>query len=125
MKCMKLINFFMSLLIPGPRSLGREINVYLQPLIEELKELRTFEVRTYDSLTGKFFQLHATLLWTINDFSTYVDLTGWSTKGYQTCLICLGDRSLFEIRGRISFMGHRLIFQITTCGVEVGYTMER
>ncbi|KAA0051711.1 uncharacterized protein E5676_scaffold827G00140 [Cucumis melo var. makuwa] len=38
-KCMKETNFFMSLLIPGPRSPGREIDVYLQPLIEELKEL--------------------------------------------------------------------------------------
>ncbi|KAL0556569.1 hypothetical protein IC582_005083 [Cucumis melo] len=38
-KCMKETNFFMSLLIPSPRSPNREIDVYLQPLIEELKEL--------------------------------------------------------------------------------------
>ena len=38
-KCMKGTNFFMSLLILGPRSSGMEIDVYLQPLIEELKEL--------------------------------------------------------------------------------------
>ncbi|TYJ97044.1 uncharacterized protein E5676_scaffold506G001100 [Cucumis melo var. makuwa] len=46
-KCMKETNFFMSLLIPDPKSPGREIDVYLQPLIEELKELWTFggEVR--------------------------------------------------------------------------------
>ncbi|KAA0040340.1 hypothetical protein E6C27_scaffold460G00450 [Cucumis melo var. makuwa] len=31
----------------------------------------------------------------------------WSTKGYQACPICMGDRSSFGIRGRISFMGHR------------------
>ncbi|KAA0066001.1 uncharacterized protein E5676_scaffold120G00360 [Cucumis melo var. makuwa] len=41
-KCMKETNFFMSLLILGPQSPGREIDVYLQPLIEELKELWTF-----------------------------------------------------------------------------------
>ena len=64
-------------------------------------------VRTYDSLTGQFFQLHAVLLWTINDFSTYGDLSGLNTKGYQACPICMGDRSLFGIQGRISFMGHR------------------
>ncbi|TYK24037.1 CACTA en-spm transposon protein [Cucumis melo var. makuwa] len=52
-KCMKETNFFMSLLIPGPRSPGRKIDVYLQPLIEKLKELWTFGVHTYDSLTGK------------------------------------------------------------------------
>ncbi|KAL0540109.1 hypothetical protein IC582_024338 [Cucumis melo] len=51
-KCMKETNFFMSLLILGPKTPGRKIDVYLQPLIEELKELWTFGVRTYDSLTG-------------------------------------------------------------------------
>ncbi|KAA0049900.1 uncharacterized protein E5676_scaffold105G00450 [Cucumis melo var. makuwa] len=106
-KCMKETNFFISLLIPDPISPGREIDVYLQPLIEELKELWTFGVHTYDSLTGQFFQLYAALLWMINDFSTYGDLSGWSTKGYQACPICMGDRSSFGIRGRISFMGHR------------------
>ena len=38
-KCMKESNFFMSLLIPGPRSSSKKIDVYLQPLIEELKQL--------------------------------------------------------------------------------------
>ncbi|KAA0062837.1 hypothetical protein E6C27_scaffold146G00040 [Cucumis melo var. makuwa] len=56
---------------------------------------------------SQFFQLYATLLWTINDFSAYDDLSGWSTKGYQACPICMGDRSSFGIRGRISFMGYR------------------
>ncbi|KAA0065572.1 uncharacterized protein E6C27_scaffold90G00100 [Cucumis melo var. makuwa] len=106
-KCMKETNFFTSLLIPSPKSPGREIDVYLQPLIEELKELWTFGVRTYDSLTSQFFQLYAALLWTINDFPAYGDLSGWSTKGYQACSIWMGDRSSFGIRGRISFMGHR------------------
>ncbi|KAA0055506.1 uncharacterized protein E5676_scaffold282G00500 [Cucumis melo var. makuwa] len=43
-KCMKESNFFISLLIPSPRSPGREIDIYLQLLIEELKELWTFVV---------------------------------------------------------------------------------
>ncbi|KAA0043440.1 uncharacterized protein E6C27_scaffold1639G00520 [Cucumis melo var. makuwa] len=79
-KCMKETNFFMSLLIPYPRSLGREIDVYLQPLIEELKELWTFGVHTYDYFTCQFFQLYAVLLWMINDFPAYDDLSRWSTK---------------------------------------------
>ena len=36
-KCMKSPFFIMSLLIPGPKSPGNEIDVYLQPLIDELK----------------------------------------------------------------------------------------
>ncbi|KAA0053243.1 uncharacterized protein E6C27_scaffold102G00290 [Cucumis melo var. makuwa] len=38
-KCMKESNFFMSLLILDPRSPGRKIDVYLQPLIEKLEQL--------------------------------------------------------------------------------------
>ncbi|TYK10627.1 uncharacterized protein E5676_scaffold315G001070 [Cucumis melo var. makuwa] len=38
-KCTKESNFFISLLIPGSRSPGRKIDVYLQPLSEELKQL--------------------------------------------------------------------------------------
>ncbi|KAA0062931.1 uncharacterized protein E6C27_scaffold468G00250 [Cucumis melo var. makuwa] len=97
----------MSLLIPDPRSPDREIDVYLQPLIEELKELWTFRVCMHDSFTGQFFQLYAILLWMINDFPTCDDLSGWSIKRYQACPMCMGDRSSFGIRGRISFMGHR------------------
>ncbi|TYK16523.1 hypothetical protein E5676_scaffold21G003360 [Cucumis melo var. makuwa] len=37
----------------------------------------------------------------------YDSLTGWSTKGYQACPLCMGDKSYFRSRGRISFMGHR------------------
>ncbi|KAA0053293.1 CACTA en-spm transposon protein [Cucumis melo var. makuwa] len=61
-KCMKETNFFMSLLIPGPNSPGREIDVYLQPLIEELKELWTFGVRSYDFLTG-YKSLNTSRFW--------------------------------------------------------------
>ena len=73
---MKETNFFMSLLIPDPRSPDREIDVYLQSLIQELKELWNFGIRMYDYLAGQFFQLHACLLWTINDLPMYDDLSG-------------------------------------------------
>ncbi|KAH7858626.1 hypothetical protein Vadar_025992 [Vaccinium darrowii] len=38
-KCMKEPFCFMSLLIPGPSAIGRDIDIYLRPLIDELKEL--------------------------------------------------------------------------------------
>ncbi|KAI9170412.1 hypothetical protein LWI28_027501 [Acer negundo] len=37
--CMKQLNFIMSLLIPRPSAPGNDIYVYLQPLIDKLKEL--------------------------------------------------------------------------------------
>ncbi|TYK31654.1 CACTA en-spm transposon protein [Cucumis melo var. makuwa] len=55
----------MSLLILDPRSLGREIDVYVQPLIEELRELWTF---------GGGVQMgirHVPYAWVIDRYSRY------------------------------------------------------
>ncbi|KAL0014223.1 hypothetical protein SO802_001292 [Lithocarpus litseifolius] len=79
--CMKRSSFMLSLLIPGPTSPGNDINVYLQTLVEELKELWDVGVKMFDVSFKKSFQMHVALLWTINDFPAYCDITGWSTKG--------------------------------------------
>ena len=36
-ECVKPSNCFMTLLIPGPTSLGKDFDVFLEPLIEKLK----------------------------------------------------------------------------------------
>ncbi|XP_042974900.1 uncharacterized protein LOC122306541 [Carya illinoinensis] len=86
--CTKDQFFMTSLLIPGPRSPGNEIDVYLQPLIDELIDLWKNGVDTYDAMTAQTFRLHATLFWTINDFPAYGNLSGWSTKGKMACPSC-------------------------------------
>ena len=80
---MKESNFFISFLIPGLRSSGREIDVYLQPLIEELKELWNFGVRTYDSLTSQFFQLYAILFGQLMTFRHMVTYSGGLQRGIK------------------------------------------
>ncbi|XP_026384960.1 uncharacterized protein LOC113280563 [Papaver somniferum] len=91
-KCMKQPFFMMALLIPGKKAPGNDIDVYLRPLIDELKELWEKGVETYDASTEKTFRMHAAVLWTINDFPAYGNLSGWSTKGY---LACPGVKSCF------------------------------
>ena len=61
-KCMKESFIFMSLLIPDPKVLDNEIDVYLRPLIDDLKELWENEVQTYDSVSQSNFKLHALIL---------------------------------------------------------------
>jgi hypothetical protein len=68
------------MLIPGPKSPRMDIDVYLRPLILELKELWNNGVKTRDAGTKKNFRLCAILLWTINDLPAYAMLSGWSTK---------------------------------------------
>lgn len=74
----------MTLLILGVRSSGNEIDVYLEPLIVELKDMWNHSVRMYDALTWSYFQMHATLCWIGNDFIAYGNLLGWGTKGNLT-----------------------------------------
>ena len=80
-----------SLLIPGSTSPRNDIDVYLQPLVEELKELWDIGVKMFDMSSKQSFQINATLLWTINDFPTYGDISGWSTKGAFACPSCNYD----------------------------------
>ncbi|KAL4306535.1 hypothetical protein AHAS_Ahas16G0188000 [Arachis hypogaea] len=59
---MKSKYYMLSLLIPRPCSPGNNIDIFLQPLIEELKELWVSGIDTYDSFEGETFQMHAALL---------------------------------------------------------------
>ena len=65
---MKSPFFIILLLIPGPNSPGNEIDVYLRPLIDALKELWENGIQNYDAYIGTNFRLHAAMIWTINDF---------------------------------------------------------
>ncbi|XP_020080540.1 uncharacterized protein LOC109704191 isoform X2 [Ananas comosus] len=107
--CMKQSNLILSLLIPGSSALGNDIDVYMQPLIDELKELWIEGVKTYDVSCGQTFQMRAAILWTISDFSGYACLSGWSTKGHLACPYCNNDTcSKYLKHGRkLCYMGHR------------------
>lgn len=86
--CMKQPFFIMSLLIPGPSSPGNNIDVYMRPLIDELNQLWADGAETYDAYSKQNFKMRAALLWTINDFPAYANLSGWSTKGQLACPAC-------------------------------------
>ncbi|XP_042958053.1 uncharacterized protein LOC122293566 [Carya illinoinensis] len=107
--CMKDMFFRTSLIIPGPKSLGNDIDVYLQPLIDELLELWSHGIPTYDASTKEMFMLHAALLWTINDFPAYGNLSGWSTKGKMACPSCNAqtDSNWLKYGRKHCYMGHR------------------
>uniref|UniRef100_A0A2N9GFA6 Transposase-associated domain-containing protein n=1 Tax=Fagus sylvatica TaxID=28930 RepID=A0A2N9GFA6_FAGSY len=86
--CMKEPYLFMSLLIPGPKGPGNDIDVYLRPLIDELKDLWEIGAYTYDASMQENFQMRVALMWTINDFTTYAYTSGWSTQGHLACPCC-------------------------------------
>jgi len=107
--CMKQSNMILSLLIPGPEQPGNDIDVFLEPLIDELKLLWDDGVQTYDSVKKETFTMRAALLWTINDYPAYGNLSGWSTKGKVACGVCLNNTCSSYLKGsqKTCFMGHR------------------
>ena len=54
--CMKQPNSILSMIIPGPRMVGNNIDVYLQPLIKELNELWSEGVQTFDSSKNEILE---------------------------------------------------------------------
>nr|GEX71178.1 hypothetical protein [Tanacetum cinerariifolium] len=69
----------LTLLIPSSKSPGKDIDVYLRPLIDDLKDLWAKPgVETIDVATGLQFNMRAMVLWTINDFPARSSLSGWS-----------------------------------------------
>ncbi|XP_021863694.2 uncharacterized protein [Spinacia oleracea] len=104
--CMKPSSFILSLLIPGKHSPGIDIDVYLQPLVHELKLLWE-GVDAYDAHSGNKFKLRAGLHSTINDFPAYAMLSGWSTRGYKACPTCAHDTNSYWFGGKMCYPGHR------------------
>ncbi|GJX86192.1 uncharacterized protein Tco_0336966 [Tanacetum coccineum] len=96
--CLKDENVKLSLVIPGKKNPGQNIDVFLQPLIKELKILWNSGVETYDAYRKNNFHLKAALLWTISDFPAYAMLSGWSTHGKLACPHCMGDVHSFQLQ---------------------------
>jgi hypothetical protein len=96
------------MLIPCKKSPGMNIDVYLRPLIEELKELWNTGVDSRDVKEKENFTLRVMLLWTINDFPAYAMLSGWSTKGKFAYPYChKGTDYLWLKHGKkYYYMGH-------------------
>ena len=107
--CLKQPFWMMSMLIPGPKSPGNNIDVYLEPLIDELKQLWVHGVETWDAKVKRNFTLRAVLLWTINDFPAYGMLSGWSTKGKFACPYCHKDTEYLWLKfgSKHCYLGHR------------------
>ncbi|GJY10466.1 hypothetical protein Tco_0378651 [Tanacetum coccineum] len=106
--CMKESSFMLTLLIPGPKSPGKDIDVYLRPLIEDLKVLWDRKgVETIDIASGQKFNTRAMVLWTINDFPARSSLSGWSGQGYKACPTCNEDTPSVRVLSKTAYVGHR------------------
>ena len=95
--CMKEAYMFLSVIVPGPNNPKNKIDVFLQSLIVELKQLWDVGVQTYDVSRKHNFQMRAALMWTISDFLENSMLSGWSTTGKLACPYCMEHSQAFTL----------------------------
>ncbi|XP_056695640.1 uncharacterized protein [Spinacia oleracea] len=96
--CMKRKYIMLSILISGPKQPGNDIDVYLAPLIEDLKKLWDEGERVYDEYRKETFTLRVMIFCTINDFPAYGNLSGHVVKGYKACPICEDDTKAVQLK---------------------------
>ncbi|KAL5563419.1 hypothetical protein UlMin_033166 [Ulmus minor] len=84
------------------------MDVFLCPLIDELKELWVHGLDTRDAAyENGVFRMRAALLWTVNDFPARSNLSGWSGQGYRACPTCNEDTPSMRVIGKTTYFGHR------------------
>ncbi|WVZ64046.1 hypothetical protein U9M48_013623 [Paspalum notatum var. saurae] len=111
--CLKQKFIMIPALIQGPKQLGNDIDVYLQPLVEELLLLWTEGVCVWDAHKQEAFDLRALLFVTINDWPALANLAGQSNKGFRACVHCLDEteNTFLKHCREVVYMGghHRLL----------------
>ena len=64
---------------------------------------------TYDISRKQNFVMRAALMWTINEFPTYVMVSGWSTHGKLACPYCMENNKAFTLTNE----GKAFFFTVT------------
>nr|AAR89888.1 putative transposase [Oryza sativa Japonica Group]ABF97555.1 transposon protein, putative, CACTA, En/Spm sub-class [Oryza sativa Japonica Group] len=100
----------MPIIIQGPKQPGNDIDVYLRPLVEDLKLLwKKEDVPVWDEDKHEEFNLRALLFVTINDWPALSNLSGQSNKGYKACTHCMDETESTYLKHcrKVVYMGHR------------------
>ncbi|KAL6499113.1 hypothetical protein OROHE_026287 [Orobanche hederae] len=106
---MKRKHMMLTLLISGPTQPGNNIDVYLQPLIDDLKLLWEGVSGVYDACKNQTFTLRGSLLCTVSDFPAFGNLSGRIVKGYNACPLCLENTKPKRLVNgvKMAYIGHR------------------
>ncbi|KAL0401778.1 UNVERIFIED_CONTAM: hypothetical protein Slati_4207700 [Sesamum latifolium] len=92
---------FLTMAIHDSSNPKRLIDIYLDPLIEELQNLWHVGVMARDNAKDETFMMRAALMWIENDLPGYGMASGWSSAGVIRCPVCMKDtRAFYLLNGR-------------------------
>ena len=80
---------FLSLIIPGPDYPGKQLGVFMQPLVDALHHSWYFPRLTYDRDLQRNFLMKVWLHYCMHDFPGYALFCGWCTSGKMPCPVCM------------------------------------
>lgn len=78
---------------------GKKIDVYLKPLVAELKNLWN-NVDANDSSANETFQMRVALFCTVSDFYGLDNFSGWSSHTFFSCPSCKFDTKSKRLKFR-------------------------
>jgi hypothetical protein len=105
-KCLKEGFIFLAIVILGPKEPNKQMNIFLRPLMEELKELWQ-GVDAYDSHLKYQFMIiwHMAIclptnvyLWSIHDYLAYGKFAGWCVHVRLNCPVCMDDSDAIRLQ---------------------------
>ncbi|XP_066161406.1 uncharacterized protein [Oryza sativa Japonica Group] len=107
--CFKRKYIMLAMLIQGPRQPGNDIDVFLEPIIDDFERLWNEGTRTWDAYAQEYFNLHAMLFCTINDYPALGNLSGQTVKGKWACSECMEETRSKWLKHshKTVYMGHR------------------
>ena len=86
--CQKRKYLLLTILISGPKQPGIDIDVFLEPLMQEMESLWRHGEPMYDAFQKEDFICRAIIFVTTNDYPMLFALSG-HIKGKTRCLVCL------------------------------------
>jgi hypothetical protein len=86
--CHKRKYLLLTTLISGPKQTGVDIDVFLEPLMEDMQKLWKHGVNVWDEYKKEHFNLKAIIFCTINDNPAQL-APGGQVKGKTGCVICV------------------------------------
>src|SRR6266542_1852715 len=96
--CMKRKYPMLSILIQGPKQPGNDIDVFLEPLLEDMAKLWNDGELVWDEFKQECFTLSAMIFVAITDYPGGFSSSG-QMKGKKGCLVSLGDTQYVYLFG--------------------------
>src|SRR6266508_2835659 len=82
-------NIFVSLIIPGLEYPGKNLSVFMQPLVDDLEDSWVNGTQTYDRDTRTNFEMRVWFHYSMHDLPAFALFCGWCTHRKMPCPVCM------------------------------------